>query len=35
MRDEVATVKSSALPAKLVDALFDVPGSWLLWRVRA
>ena len=25
MRDEVATVKSSALPAKLVDALFDVP----------
>jgi Fic family protein len=25
MREEVATVKSSALPAKLVDALFDVP----------
>ncbi len=26
MRDEVATVKSSGLPAKLVDALFDVPA---------
>ena len=25
MRDDVATVKSSALPAKLVEALFDVP----------
>ena len=25
MRDEVATVRSSGLPAKLVDALFDVP----------
>lgn len=25
MREEVATVKSSALPARLVDALFDVP----------